>query len=117
METMCIVMRGSEFLSYGGDGSSKGNDQISRFKHVAHQNSNMDVRLLVYSRTISFLNVELLHVSDHSQTMDSARSAVTVPSRDFHVVPPPIVSGGVLVSPEGPILLCALIGLPAAAVE
>lgn len=60
METMCIVMCGSEFLTYGGDGSHgaaicKGNDQISRFKHVAHQNSKMTsvkVRLLVRSRTV-----------------------------------------------------------------
>lgn len=49
--------------------------------------------------------------------MNSAHSAAEVRPRDSHVVPPPIVSGGVLLSTEGPVLLCALIGLPAAAVE
>ena len=49
--------------------------------------------------------------------MDLAHSAVKVRPQDSHVVPRPIVSGGVLLSTEGPVLLCALIGLPAAAVE
>lgn len=52
-----------------------------------------------------------------SQTTDSAHSAVKVQSWNSHVVSRPIVSGGVLLSTEGPVLLCALIGLPAAAVE
>lgn len=107
METMCIVMRGREFLSYGGDGSSKGNEKSSGFKCVAQSHRLVSERCII-------------HVRDHSQTGvtgDWAHSAVKVPSRDSHVVPPPIVSGGVLVSPEGPVLLCALIGLPAAAVE
>lgn len=49
--------------------------------------------------------------------MKSAHSAVKVRSQDSHVVPRPIVSRGVLLSTEGPVLLCALIGLPAAAME
>ena len=60
METMCIVTRGSEFLSHGRDGSRrasicKGNDHIFTLKHVAHQTSKMTwvkERLLVHSRTL-----------------------------------------------------------------
>lgn len=49
--------------------------------------------------------------------MYSAHSALKVGSWDSHIVPQPIVSGGVLLSTKGPVLLCALIGLPAAVVE
>lgn len=125
METMRIVMCGSEFLSSGRESSHralicKGNDQISRIEHVGHQNSrtaSVNMRLPLQSCTVWFLKVEPLNLSDPSQTMNSAHSAVKVSSRDSHVVPGPIVSGGVLSSPEGPVFLCALIGLPAAAVE
>lgn len=65
METMCIVMCGSQFLSYGADGSHRasicnGNDQISRFKPENSKMTSENMRMLVHSRAVSFLNVESL---------------------------------------------------------
>lgn len=103
-------------------GGTKGNDHISIFENAAEQTSKMtslNVKLpgsCFICRSHNLVSECRINQSQRL-LINSAHSAVKVRSWDSHVVPYSIVWGGVLLSATGPILLCALIGLPVAAVE